>query len=928
MRVKAIRHVLRWPPALIAVAILCFAPPARAQEPSTTLRGIVTAENHVPQVGASVSIAKLGAYVFTDEKGEYTVSVPPGEYTVRVEAPGYLAVDKAVIVGAEPAVLDVQLAESKLGEVITIIGARTPRSRLETSVPVDVITNEEISESTNTETNQILNTIAPSFSASHLTIVDGTDHIDPAELRGLGPEHVLVLVNGKRLHQSALVNVYNGGTVGVDLNAIPSSAIARVEILRDGAASQYGSDAIAGVINIVLRDDVDVVDLYSMTGITASNDGAQFKLGANTGWKLGNRGFVNVTAEAFSRGRTNRSNPWSGDIFPGITGTANTDAELQRQGLTRGNFTMDVGQAGALVGTTFLNAGYKLDDTFELYAQGGYTLRQGHASGFYRFPDQEDRVDLRVYPDGFLPQINPLLNAWTGTAGVRGKSGPWEGDLSLTYGGDRFHFFVDNSMNASLGLASPKHFDAGALNFHQTSLNFDGVRRIEQTIIKALTVVAGAELRHEDYHIDAGQPESYELGPEIDSMGNPKSPGSQVFPGFQPADAKDYTRLSEAVYAGLESQPTARTNLDVGGRFEHYSDFGSTLTGKVAGRVTVVKTGDNEVAARGSASTGFRAPGLQQLGYSTIATQLVGGVLTNLLVSPNGSAVTNAFGAPRLKEETSVNFSGGLTARLLGNLSVSADYYRVAIKDRVVLSGLFAADNDPTAMDEFGHAIADILRPFPGVSDAQFFVNAVDTTTNGVDVVLDYNHRLPKGSLKATAAANFSNTTVDAVHVPQSMLDKFAGVMGSEDQVRRVFLGRYGENRLTDLLPRQKGSLGLRWDFSGWSVGVRANYFGPTEFHSDDRDPDAPIDPATGEHPYADESFGAKVTFDADVDYRIGGLWWSVGATNLFNTFPDEVKRAFNRNNETFRYTPAGLSAGAPYGTDGAFYYVRAEYRY
>ena len=368
MRVEAIRHVLRWRAAIIAVGLLYFAPPARAQEPSTTLRGVVTAAaDRAPQVGASVSIAKIGAYVFTDDKGEYTLSVPPGEYTVRVEAPGYLALERTVIVGTDPAALDLQMAEDKLGEVITIIGSRTPRSRLETSVPVDVITNEEISESTSTETNQILNTIAPSFSASHLTIVDGTDHIDPAELRGLGPEHVLVLINGKRLHQSALVNVYNGGTVGVDLNAIPTSAIARVEILRDGAASQYGSDAIAGVINIVLRDDVDVADLYSLTGITASNDGPQFKLGANTGFKLGNSGFVNLTAEVFSRGRTNRSNPWSGDIFPGITGTAATDAELQRRGLTRGNFTMDVGQAGALVGTTFLNAGYKLDHTFELY---------------------------------------------------------------------------------------------------------------------------------------------------------------------------------------------------------------------------------------------------------------------------------------------------------------------------------------------------------------------------------------------------------------------------------------------------------------------------------------------------------------------------------------------------------------------------------
>jgi iron complex outermembrane receptor protein len=925
MRVESLRHVLSPGVAIAALGFLCLATPALAQEPATTLHGVVTAEkDHSPQAGASVLIAKTGAYAITDEKGEYTLSVPPGEHVVRVEAPGFRPQEKPVIVGTTPTVLDFEVAEDRAGEVIMIVGQRTPRSKLETPVPVDIVTNDVITESSHTETNQILNAIAPSFNASHLAIVDGTDHIDPADLRGLGPEHVLVLVNGRRLHQSALVNIYNGGSVGVDLNAIPTNAIARIEVLRDGAASQYGSDAIAGVINIVLKDSVDVTELYSMTGITASNDGAEFKLGGNTGFKLGSRGFVNVTAEVFSRGRTNRSRPWTGDIFPGVTGTEATDAELARRGLTRASFQMDVGQSGALVGTSFLNAGYKLDDTFELHADGGYTLRQGYASGFYRFPNQEKKVDLRVYPLGFLPEINPTLNAWTATAGIRGKKGPWDGDLSLTYGGDSFHFFIDHSLNASLGLASPTSFDAGRLNFHQTSLNLDGTRKIDQHVLKALSAVGGAEVRRENYSINAGQPESYELGPEVTSTGEPKLPGSQVFPGFQPSDESDDSRLSEALYAGVESQPTARTNLDVGGRFEHYSDFGNTFTGKVAGRLAVVKAGENEVGLRGSASTGFRAPGLQQIWYSTIATQFNNdpvtkqATATNILVSPNRSDIAQAFGVPHLKQETSVNFSGGLTARLFGSLSLSTDYYRVAMKDRIVLSGTFA-NSDPT----LGPAVTGLLSPFPGASAAQFFVNAVDTTTNGLDVVIDYNYRLSKGSLKATAAANFTSTTVDDVHVPASMQDKFSAVAGGRDRVSEVFLGRYGRNRYEDLLPRQKGTLGLRWDYDTWSAGARANYFGPTEYHSEtvvDND-----DPSKG---YLDESFGAKVTLDVDLGYRVGGMWWSVGANNVFNTFPDQVKRPENRNNESFIYSPVGLTAGAPYGIAGAFYYVRAEFKY
>jgi iron complex outermembrane receptor protein len=390
-----------------------------------------------------------------------------------------------------------------------------------------------------------------------------------------------------------------------------------------------------------------------------------------------------------------------------------------------------------------------------------------------------------------LPEINPRLHAWTATAGVRGKKGPWEGDLSLTHGGDNFRFRVANSINASLGLASPTEFDAGRLRFHQTSLNFDVVRKIGFRPFKALSAVGGAELRYENYSIDAGQPESYELGPEVTSSGEPKAPGSQVFPGFRPADERSEGRQSVAVYAGVESQPTDRTNLDLGGRFERYSDFGGTLIGKVAGRVAVLKSRDNELAVRGSGQTGFRAPGLQQIWYSTIATQFINDPVTGqptpteILVSPNRSDVTAAFGVPQLKEETSVNASGGFTARLLGRMSLSADYYHVRIKDRVVFTGLFEASDG-----DIGPIVSEILSPFPGVGATQFYVNAVDTTTNGLDLVLDYTHRMTGGVVKATAAANFTRTTVNDVRVPESMVQRFASVDGGPERVRELFLSR------------------------------------------------------------------------------------------------------------------------------------------
>jgi iron complex outermembrane receptor protein len=922
--------------ATTMVMSLSFATPALAQEPppappppaagvsapaapTTTLHGTVTTgDDHAPQPGVSVSVAALGIVVFTDENGAYSIALPPGPHVVRIEAAGYLPVDRTVTVESTPTTLDVQVDEKGGGEVITIIGSRTPRSRLETPVPVDVIGNDVINESGHTEMNQMLNSVAPSFNASHLAITDGTDHIDPADLRGLGPEHVLVLVNGKRLHQSSLINVYNGGTVGIDLNAIPTSAIARIEVLRDGAASQYGSDAIAGVINIVLKDTVDLVDLYSMTGITAAGDGAQLKLGANTGMKLGDRGFVNITGEFFARGRTNRSEPWPDDIFRGISGEDATNAELRRRGLTREDFTMDVGTSGALVGTGIVNAGYKVGSAVELYAQGGYTYRKGNASGFYRLPraDFENRSDLRIYPNGFLPEINPVLMSFTATGGVRAKTGPWQGDVSLTYGGDSFHFFVDHSLNASLGVASPTHFDAGKLGLSQTSLNLDGVRRLELGALRALSVVGGAELRHENYKIRAGQRESWDRGPELNAEGEPKSPGSQVFPGFRPDDASDNSRLSEAVYAGVESQPTARTNLDVGARFEHYSDFGNTLTGKIAGRAALVRTTNSETALRGSASTGFRAPGLQQIYYSTIATQFISDPMTgaivpsNILISPNRSGVTEmAFGVPHLKEETAINLSGGITTRVK-NLSISTDYYHVILKDRVVLTSLFQ-----TGDAVVGGAVTDILAQFAGVGAAQFFVNAVDTTTDGLDLVVDYSFRLPRGNLKATAAANFTRTVVDDVHVPQSMLEKFSTIEGGANRVQELFLGRYGKNLLEDRLPHEKGTLGLRWDYEIWTAGLRANYFGPSKYHDDGG-------------PQLDESWGRTVIFDADIGYRVHGMSFIIGAINLLNTFPDQMKNKDNRYSDSFLYSPVSVPAGTPFGTDGAFYYVRMEYQH
>ena len=604
-----------------------------------------------------------------------------------------------------------------------MVGSRTPRTNVETTVPVDVITAEEIARSGRTETGRILNNLSASYLSVPQTISDGTDHVDPASLRGLGPDQVLVLINGKRRHRSALLNIngtFGRGTVGTDLNAIASGSIKRIEILRDGAASQYGSDAIAGVINIVTKDTTDVVDISSEAGITASRDGAQLKGSANYGFKIGQKGFLNITGEFLERDATNRSGTYTGPVYS--NDMAVDDMMLAAKGLTRKDFGMRIGESAVTAGMGEYNLELPFSDNAMFYSFGDLSHRRGDAGGFYRYPVQESQNVPEFYPNGFLPLILPTMDDQAYTVGIRRK-GDWDVDASITHGTSAFKFDIDNSVNASLGTASPTTFDAGTLESTETTVNLDLLHKLDQKQVKSIALVLGSELRVENYQIHAGDEASYSAGTATNADGSPKLPGAQVFPGFQPSNEVDRTRDSIGVYGGVESELTKKVALDADARYEHYSDFGQSLIGKVAGRVTVA----DGLALRGAVSTGFRAPSLQQLWFSNVATQFLPdatGALqpTQVLTSNNASPVTRAFGIPKLHEEKSTNLSGGVAWRPLDNLSLTADGYFIRIKDRIVLTSQFANTNA---------TVADILAPFPAVSQAQFFANAVDTDTTG-----------------------------------------------------------------------------------------------------------------------------------------------------------------------------------------------------
>ena len=893
----------------IAVAVLGV---SSAWAQPGTIRGKITDGATRPLARASVHVVGTARGTLTGGDGGFALHVPAGPHTLQVTHIGYGSERVRVVVTAGDTVwVAIALAARALsGDEVVVVGSRTVRTALQTPAPVDVITGDDLAQSGETEIAQALRHLAPSFNASHQSISDGTDHVTPASLRGLGPDQVLVLVNGKRRHASALVHVngtFGRGTVGVDLNALPKAAIKRVEILRDGAAAQYGSDAIAGVINLVLKDG-EGLRIGHLAGATGKGDGGQMKTDVNVGFPLGNGGFFHVTGEVLYRGGTNRADPYEGAIF--TSEGAGDGAELVRRGLEREDFTMRVGQSQATAGGAFYHAAYPLSGGGQLYSFGGLSHRKGRATGFYRLPHQEARVVLSLYPNGFLPEIHTEIADRSFSAGVRGPKGAWDVDFCLTHGGNRFGFTIENSNNASLGAASPTSFDAGRLGFDQTSGTLDLVR----PLAFGASLVAGGAFRVERYRIEAGQAESYALGTggkiagvdfDTTSTGTPKAAGAQVFPGFQPSGEVDRHRNSASAYAGLETQLSARLLLDVGGRFERYSDFGHTVTGKAALRYGLT----DRLSLRGTSSNGFRAPSLHQVWFNNVSTQFVRDATGDLvprqvLTAHNNSPVANAFGMPALEEETSVNLSAGLTARM-DNVAVTADYYHITIDDRIVLTSRFSDENP---------IYAALLKPFgdQGVSQAQFFANAVDTRTHGLDLVASYAAAIGKGVMALSAAATLTRTRVEQIHIPQKLIDALSAARGhtsdddERDAIAATLFNREEKNRFEDALPKAKLTLGARYSRDKFSATSRATYYGSVDYKpvNDDND----------------ETFGAKTLWDLDLTYAVAsGIRLSVGAQNLLNTFPDKHRKNTNRSDGRFVYSRRVTQ----FGTNGGFYYAR-----
>ena len=749
-------------------------------------------------------------------------------------------------------------------DTVVVTGTRSANRTLGESLsPIDLLSADTLNNSGTPELNQALSRLLPSFNFPRPSITDGTDHVRPAQLRGMSPDQVLVLVNGKRRHTSAVVNL-NGsqgrGSAAVDLNAIPFYAIDRIEVLRDGASALYGSDAIAGVINIVLKGGDEGGTVETRYGQMSAGDGELIQAGADMGVKLNADGWIHLSAEYRDRADTNRSRP---------------DLRTLQTPATYATVNHRFGDADTNDQIFFFNGQVGLPAEAELYFFGNLGDREGDAAGFYRRAFDSRNV-AAIYPDGFLPIINSVAEDTSVVMGVRGDTeGGWTWDVSANYGANDFDFIITNSLNNSLGAASPTEFFAGTLHGAQNLFNADVSKYFDGLIGNGLNVAFGAEHRKDSYRIEPGEEASY--------VGT----GSQVFPGFRPQDSGSFDRDSNAVYLDLESDVTDQFATSLAVRYEDYSDFGSTTSGKLSGRYSFTDT----VALRGTVSTGFRAPSLAQQFYATTATNFIGGVPFDVRTFAVTDPVAIALGAEPLQAEESTNVSLGLSLQPTDDLNITIDAYQIDVDDRIILSENLTG----TAVQQF-LASQGILNANGG----RYFTNAIDTRTRGLDIVASYGFTLGDGDLSVTAGVNFNDVDITAIAPNPEELQQ-GGL-----QLQRI--GRVEQGRVEVGSPDNKLNLGADYSLGNFSLNTNLTRYGEVS--------------VLNTNPDLDQTFGSEWVLDFSASYTLDAWRFTVGADNVLDNYPDEVLFA-NSTNGILPY-----SSTSPFGFNGAFWYGKATFRW
>ncbi len=805
--------------------------------------------------------------------------------------------------GSAPAFAQETDEAARTLDTVVTVGTRVAnRSALDTAAPVDVVSSEAIQNIGVGELNQSLSVNLPALNFPRPALTDGTDSVRPAALRGLSPDQTLVLVNGKRRHTAALVNV-NGsigrGASAVDLNTIPNLAVGGVEVLRDGASALYGSDAIAGVVNVRLREAntggaVSVSYGWRETEYTTPvvaptaagvpdpgrevtrerSDGHVATIGGWKGFTLGQDGFLTITGEYKDQNHTNRSGYDFRQQYPGSQPAA--EAEI-------GRFNAWTGEPELEQISLFANAGYDLANGAELYGWASFQDRETVSAGFFRRA-LDDRNTISIYPNGFLPKINPTTTDYSALGGVRFDFAGWDADASLGYGSNKMEFRVIDTLNRSLGTASGTEFDAGGYEHAQLVANIGFVKGFAvDGLASDLNVAWGAEARQETYEIFAGEPDSYRNGGVLLPGGGSTASGAQVFPGFQPTNELEEDRTAVGVYLDVEANVTDALLLSGAVRGESYSDFGEALTGKLAARYDF----NDAFALRGSIQNGFRAPSLQQQYFTTTSTNFINGVPFDVTTFRVDDPIARALGAEDLDAEKSVNYALGAVFQA-GAFNLTVDAYRIDVEDRIVLSENLTAGNVQAFL---------VSQGFIGSGGGRFFINGVETETTGVDIIANYAFPETEfGSFTATAGANFNKTEVTKVPA----IPVLTGLTPPP-----VLFARTNILTLEEGAPKDKFTGQVNWEHGPFAGTLRAVRYGEVLVPSNTPALDYTLDP--------------KTLIDLEARYTWNEmLTLAVGADNIFDEYPDAAPLGLNSTGNT------PFSSYSPFGYSGRFVYTKA----
>ena len=917
--------------ALVSL-ILSVAVPLSAQ--SGSIRGQVSDSSGVRLANATILVEGAGLRGTSNSLGNYEIrGVPAGNYRVRARLIGHISVVEPVSVTSGQAVIQnftLMRTPVQLAPVDVVVGSRARHTASEElAVPVDVFTSEEIAQQGTTETAQVLQSLAPSVNFPRQSVTDANDIVRPFTLRGLSPDHTLVLVNGWRRHTSALVNNFaygmGAGSSGVDLNSIPASAIDRIEVLRDGASAQYGSDAIAGVVNLVMKEG-QFRPFLSAEGSRYmtrhyEDDGTAFDVNGGIGLGVG-RGSLGLFAEYRDRDATNRA--WA-DPFEDALGTPdvideNGQVVTKNNPVPQPNHHWGDGEEEDVM--TFANFRMPINTagSSEIYTFGGYSRRTGTGNGYRRYRGS-NRNWPEIYPLGFLPEFNPDVTDYSVAAGFRGLAGGWSVDFGGTFGHNSFEYNLRNTLNASLGpcLGTPcapgpngilgdgddpnipnqTEFFAGEVSRDEMIAAINFAKPLLIGLPRELNVAVGAAYRREQYQITRGELASYINGGHLAQDSSDVAPaGSSVFPGFTPTDETDSDRNNFGVYADLETSLSDAFLINGAARYERYSDFGSRVTGKLAMRLQP----SPRLTIRAAASTGFRAPGLSQIHFSKVTTNVIAGSFIDVGIFPVDHPASVLLGSKPLDEETSKNLSAGFSFSPTDRFNVTVDFFHIDIDDRIILGATFDDDTTLAILAAGG---------FTGIGGVQYFTNGIDTRTQGIDLTSSLDVPVGEASmLNFILGVNYTRNKIRRIDDIPAVLANSAEP-GLIDSV--TFIG------ITEERPDWRATFTTVFEAGRLSLLGRASYFG--KFSS----------AQPGFCDLCRDNYGAKTLADAEIGYRFNWFNLSIGARNLFDTYPDQPSSTvdvgggttaaeFNNNFGTFPW-----AAASPFGYNGRSLYMRIE---